>query len=397
MYKVKLLYHIDMSALFIGILLVVIALLPVTIRVFSPKLFERQQKLDSLSIVPVILLLVCFLLFCAFGCTYSILIVTTITFIVFLTNLRNFYNLCMGLTRGSFSFPIKIISILQTIILVIILITVFVYSPVLIKNEQPKVTSYYGSSKSGYQIREDFFEKTTAQQFLFKAYKAEEETSEDIIEENPETSIEKSIETQKNEIQVKNVLYIPDIYVMLQDSQGTLSFLAEKGYDVHGFAFYDTRINYFNNYKDNSVFRNFCLRNEYAKNKEKLIKNNELFINAKKKEYISALKILKNENITSVYILAEGNCVQAAREIQNQYPELVVAVYEIKADEKLMDNYIDGFANLQQTRPFEAAMIKLPKNRNWDNAKKISFSADKYFSYFQLDNESALMNSNEME
>lgn len=370
-----------MSALFIGIVLVVIALLPVTIRVYSSKLFERQQKLDSLSIVPVVLLLVCFLLFCAFGCTYSIIIITTITFIIFLTNLKNFYNLCMGLTRGSYSFPIKIISILETIVLLIVLIVLFIYSPVLIKNKQPKVTSYYGSSKSGYQVREDFFEKTTAQQFLFEAYKSEDETN--------------SEETEN--AQIKNVLYIPDVYIMLQDSQGTLSFLAEKGYDVHGFTFYDSRINYFNSYKDNSVFRNFCLRVEYSTNKEKLLKNSELFINAKKKEYLSALKILQSENVSSVYILAEGNCVQAAREIQNQFPELVIAVYEIKADEKQMDNYIDGFANLQQTRPFESKMLKLPKNKNWDNAKKISFSADKYFSYFQLDNESALMNSELME
>lgn len=380
-----------MSTLFLSLFLIIFVLFFVTLRVFVPKIYTRYQKYDSLAVLPIIILIISFLLLNAFGLTHSILIAIFLSLIVFLFNLRNFYNLCTGLNKDSYGPGFIVISVLQNIALVAFLLLLLFYFPPILKTEKPSSMIFYGSHKAGYFEKTSIFEKTTAKLDIYQAVYEEEETvTEESEISTEETDSEEIIkETEKEEKQIvkkekpspKNVIYISDVFVTTQDAQGTLSYVADKGYNVFAFSFFD-KLNYFNNLKDSYSFSPFFMRYAYTNQDENIIKNTEMFVHQKIIEYTSILTIMENFGQLPVYILAEGNCIAAAEEIQDKYPQAVLGIYKINVDDKI-EGYIDGFANLQQTKPLESAIIKLPQNRSWDNTKRIAFFADKKFTTYE--------------
>ena len=381
-----------MSTLFLSLFLIIFVLFFVTLRIFVPKLYTRYQKYDSLAVLPIIILVISFLLLNAFGLTHSILIAIILSIIVFFSNLRNFYNLCIGLNKDSYGPGFIAISILQNITLVAFLLLLLIFFPPLLKTEKPNSMIFYGSHKAGFFEKTSILEKTTAKLDIYEAVfeeeeKTETEESEVLIEETNSDEIIQ--ETQKTEEQIvekekpspKNVIYLSDVFVTTQDAQGTLSYLADKGYNVFAFSFFD-KLNYFNNFMDSKTYSPFFLRYEYKNKSENLQKNKEMFVHQKITEFTSILTMMEKFGQLPVYILAEGNCIPAAEEIQQKYPQAVLGIYKINVDDKI-EGYIDGFANIQQTKPLEAVIIKLPKNRSWDNAKRIAFFADKKFTTYE--------------
>ena len=380
-----------MSTLFLSLFLIIFVLFFVTLRIFVPKLYTRYQKYDSLAVLPIIILVISFLLLNAFGLTHSILIAIILSIIVFFSNLRNFYNLCIGLNKDSYGPGFIAISVLQNITLVAFLLLLLIFFPPLLKTEKPNSMIFYGSHKAGFFEKTSILEKTTAKLDIYAAVfeeeeKTETEESEILIEETNSDEIiqetqEKEEIFEKEKPSPKNVIYLSDVFVSTQDAQGTLSYLADKGYNVFAFSFFD-KLNYFDNYKDSHSLSPFFMRYAYKNQDENLSKKKEMLIHKKITEYTSVLTLMENFEQLPVYILAEGNCIPAAEEIQQKYPQAVLGIYKINVDDPI-EGYIDGFANLQQTKPLESAIIKLPKNRSWDNAKRIAFYADKKFTTYE--------------
>ena len=379
-----------MSTLFLSLFLIVFVLFIVTLRIFIPKMYTKYQKYDSLAILPILTVTISFLLINAYGLTLSIVIAITLSLFVFLTNLRRFYNLCIELDKDSYSPGFMVISILQSIIIFVFFVLLLVYFPPLLKTEKPSSMILYGSHKAGYFEKTSIFEKTTAKLDIYNAVFEEETVTEKSEISTEKTNSDEIIqETQEKEEQIfekekpspKNVIYLSDVFVSTQDAQGTLSYLADKGYNVFAFSFFD-KLNYFDNYKDSHSLSPFFMRYAYKNQDENLSKKKEMLIHKKITEYTSVLTLMENFEQLPVYILAEGNCIPAAEEIQQKYPQAVLGIYKINVDDKI-EGYIDGFANIQQTKPLESAIIKLPKNRSWDNAKRIAFYADKKFTTYE--------------
>ena len=380
-----------MSTLFLSLFLIIFVLFFVTLRIFVPKIYTRYQKYDSLAVLPIIILIISILLLNAFGLTHSILIAIALSLVIFLSNLRNFYNLCIGLDRDDYHPLFKVVSLIQNILLLIFLIILIIYFPTILKTQKSQSILFYGSHKAGFFEKTNLLEKTTAKLDLYNAiYEEEEKSTVETEISTEETEIEEIIqETQKTEEQIvekekpspKNVIYLSDVFVTTQDAQGTLSYLADKGYNVFAFSFFD-KLNYFNNFMDSKTYSPFFLRYEYKNKPENLQKNKEMFVHQKITEFTSILTMMEKFGQLPVYILAEGNCIPAAEEIQQKYPQAVLGIYKINVDDKI-EGYIDGFANIQQTKPLESAIIKLPKNRSWDNAKRIAFYADKKFTTYE--------------
>jgi hypothetical protein len=380
-----------MSTLFLSLFLIIFVLFFVTLRIFVPKIYTRYQKYDSLAVLPIIILIISILLLNAFGLTHSILIAIALSLVIFLSNLRNFYNLCIGLDRDDYHPLFKVVSLIQNILLLIFLIILIIYFPTILKTQKSQSILFYGSHKAGFFEKTNILEKTTAKLDIYEAVfeeeeKTETEESEILIEETNSDEIIQ--ETQKEEQIVekekpspKNVIYLSDVFVSIQDAQGTLSYLADKGYNVFAFSFFD-KLNYFDNYKDSHSLSPFFMRYAYKNQDENLSKKKEMLIHKKITEYTSVLTLMENFEQLPVYILAEGNCIPAAEEIQQKYPQAVLGIYKINVDDPI-EGYIDGFANIQQTKPLESVIIKLPKNRSWDNAKRIAFFADKKFTTYE--------------
>ena len=380
-----------MSTLFLSLFLIIFVLFFVTLRIFVPKIYTRYQKYDSLAVLPIIILIISILLLNAFGLTHSILIAIALSLVIFLSNLRNFYNLCIGLDRDDYHPLFKVVSLIQNILLLIFLIILIIYFPTILKTQKSQSILFYGSHKAGFFEKTNLLEKTTAKLDLYNAiYEEEEKSTVETEISTEETETEQIIqETQKTEEQIvekekpspKNVIYLSDVFVTTQDAQGTLSYLADKGYNVFAFSFFD-KLNYFNNFMDSKTYSPFFLRYEYKTKSENLQKNKEMFVHKKITEFTSILTMMEKFGQLPVYILAEGNCIPAAEEIQQKYPQAVLGIYKINVDDKI-EGYIDGFSNIQQTKPLESAIIKLPKNRSWDNAKRIAFFADKKFTTYE--------------
>ena len=380
-----------MSTLFLSLFLIIFVLFFVTLRIFVPKLYTRYQKYDSLAVLPIIILVISFLLLNAFGLTHSVLIAIILSIIVFFSNFRNFYNLCIGLNKDSYGPGFIAISILQNITLVAFLLLLLIFFPPLLKTEKPNSMIFYGSHKAGFFEKTSILEKTTAKLDIYEAVfeeeeKTETEESEILIEETNSDEIIQ--ETQKEEQIVekekpspKNVIYLSDVFVSIQDAQGTLSYLADKGYNVFAFSFFD-KLNYFDNYKDSHSLSPFFMRYAYKNQDENLQKNKEMFVHQKITEFTSILTMMEKFGQLPVYILAEGNCIPAAEEIQQKYPQAVLGIYKINVDDKI-EGYIDGFSNIQQTKPLEAKMLGFPRDKSWDNAKRIAFFADKKFTTYE--------------
>lgn len=380
-----------MSTLFLSLFLVIFVLFFVTLRIFVPKVYSRQQNLDSLSILPILMVIVALLTLNGFGLTHSILISILLSFFIFIVNIRRFYNLCIGLDRDVYHPLFKVVSLIQNILLLLFLIILLIYFPTILKTQKSQSILFYGSHKAGFFEKTNLLEKTTAKLDLYNAiYEEEEKSTVETEISTEETETEQFIqETQKTEEQIveiakptpKNVIYLSDVFVTTQDAQGTLSYLADKGYNVFAFSFFD-KLNYFNNFMDSKTYSPFFLRYEYKIKSENLQKNKEMFVHQKITEFTSILTMMEKFGQLPVYILAEGNCIPAAEEIQQKYPQAVLGIYKINVDDKI-EGYIDGFANIQQTKPLESAIIKLPKNRSWDNAKRIAFFADKKFTTYE--------------
>ena len=384
-----------MSTLFLSLFLVIFVLFFVTLRIFVPKVYSRQQNLDSLSILPILMVIVALLTLNGFGLTHSILISILLSFFIFIVNIRRFYNLCIGLDRDVYHPLFKVVSLIQNILLLLFLIILLIYFPTILKTQKSQSILFYGSHKAGFFEKTNLLEKTTAKLDLYNAiYEEEEKSTVETEFSTEETETEHIIqETQKTEEQIvekekpspKNVIYLSDVFVTTQDAQGTLSYLADKGYNVFAFSFFD-KLNYFNNFMDSKTYSPFFLRYEYKNKSENLQKNKEMFVHQKITEFTSILTMMEKFGQLPVYILAEGNCIPAAENIRQKYPQAILGIYKINVDDKI-EGYIDGFANIQQTKPLESAIIKLSKNRSWDNAKRIAFFADKKFTTYQTYND----------
>ncbi len=384
-----------MSMLFLSLFLVIFVLFFITLRIFVPKVYSKQQNLDSLSILPILMVIVCILILNGYGLTHTILIALLLSIFVFLVNLRRFYNLCIGLCRDDYHPLFKIVSIIQNILLLAFLLLLLFYFPPILKTQKAESAIFFGTHKSGFFVKTNLLEKTSAKIDVYFAPETQVETTEEInfTQVNSESTEiqEVQIEEQNAELvenqveEPKNVIYLSDIFVTNQDAQGTLSYLAEKGYDVYAFSFFD-KINYFNNFMDAKSFFPFFLRYEYKKHPENIEKNKEMFIHQKTTEFTSALTLMESMGKLPAFILAEGNCIEVAEIIREKYPQAISGIYKINVDDKI-EGYIDGFANIQQTKPLEAKMLGFPRDKSWDNAKRIAFFADKKFTTYQTYND----------
>ena len=395
-----------MSTLFLSLFLIIFVLFIVTLRIFIPKMYTKYQKYDSLAILPITTVAISFLLINAYGLTLSIIIAICLSFIVFFSNLRRFYNLCIQLDKDSYSTGFMVVSIFQSVLILSFFALLLIYFPPVLKTQKAESAIFYGSHKAGFFVKTSLLEKTSAKLDIYFAPEPQVEKTEtsqensiSISNENQELQIEEQNENQVEQTNLlaensteqteatepKNVIYLSDVFVTTQDAQGTLSFLADKGYDVYAFSFFD-KLNYFNNYKDSHSFSPFFMRYEYKNQSENLEKNKEMFVHQKTTEFTSALTLMESMGKLPAFIIAEGNCIEAAENIRQKYPQAILGIYKINVDDKI-EGYIDGFSNIQQTKPLEAKMLGFPRDKSWDNAKRIAFFADKKFTTYQTYND----------
>jgi hypothetical protein len=114
-----------MSDLFIGELLVLLLLLPVLLRPF----FRRLQRIEGVSILPLISLLVCFLIVGGSGIRVSLLPVLLFSFVLFCSGFARLMRLFRGLPTDWYSLPSKVYSGLLLLVMIVVMQVSFRYIP----------------------------------------------------------------------------------------------------------------------------------------------------------------------------------------------------------------------------------------------------------------------------
>ena len=396
--KAFLWYIFTMSLLFLSLVLVVLINLPVPMRAFVHSHIHNAKKTDYFTVLPLISFIICILLFFVYGFTWSILFATVITFFIGISNVERFYRFCSHLNRAPFSVGFIAVSIIQTILLLGFFVVLCVFCPSFVNTKVSKTVAFSGSNVLGYEPKGMSLSTTDAKLTIYegahndfgfsknkdknkKKITAKNEASENmtsdgaLADDNMTQSDELSDEAEKS---LPAVLFISDIFTDTSDSIGTLSYLAEKGYQVYAFSFYDRKLSYFNNWKDFYVIFKSFMRYENMTNPDNFDEKYDIISRFNYDKYKSCMEIMTEMGVEKFFILADGFCISPANQIMTENPDKVLEVYNINHDNKI-EGYVDGHGNLSATRPLEWTLLGYKMNRRWDDAKRIAFYADKKF------------------
>ena len=396
-------------------MLVILIDLPVPMRTYVHSHVHNAKKTDYFTVLPLISFCICILLFFVYGFTWSILIATVITLIILFSNITRFYRFCSHLNKEPFSTPFVSFSIFQTILLLGFFVVLCVFFPSFVNSKISKTITFSGSQKSGYEKKSSSPSVTAAKLVVYSGAhndfgfgkkdsttaenKADEsgvskneseqlaqleqtEESEQIVQASHIEQNEQAENTEQIELEGEQspvVLFISDIFVDESDSIGTLSYLAEKGYDVYALSFYDRKLSYFEDWRDFYVIFKSFARYENKLKPDNLNKKYDTITRFNYDKYKAALEIMTNLGVENFYILADGFCISAANQIMTENPDKILSVYNINHDNEIA-GYVDGHGNLSATRPLEWILLGYTMNRKWDNAKRIAYYADKKFS-----------------
>lgn len=326
-----------MTDLLFSNLLIVFLCIPVLLRPFAGTLAQNQSRRDAFAIIPLISLFICLLSIVAFSLEFSNLILLIFSLIVFFFNLNRFISFCMQLQRDYFNGFFKIFSLFLLVILLFLTALIYFYkpSPIPSFNADLEKTLYHGSSSRGFYTRKTLFDPITAVKTeCFPVLKDDMKST------------------------LPTVLYIPDICTSTSDALEQLLELSEKGCRVISFDFYPSDIVYINSLLDSPPLRSFSQRIIYAKNPSFFEKNNERFQENKEREIFSALSVLQSENLTPLYIIAEGFTVEGAKRIQERYPQSVADVFITKNTMNPLNSSHSGMAQLYKTKGLDLILLE---------------------------------------
>jgi hypothetical protein len=218
-----------MSTLFLSLFLIIFVLFIVTLRIFIPKMYTKYQKYDSLAILPIITVAISFLLINAYGLTLSIIIAICLSLIVFFSNLRRFYNLCIQLDKDSYSTRFMVVSIFQSVLILSFFALLLIYFPPVLKTQKAESAIFYGSHKAGFFVKTSLLEKTSAKLDIYFAPEPQVEKTETSQEnsnsnEIQEVQIEEQNENQVEEFKLNEIVkYInQDKFNILLNYEGTV-------------------------------------------------------------------------------------------------------------------------------------------------------------------------------
>ncbi|MCR4790253.1 MAG: hypothetical protein K5839_04165, partial [Treponemataceae bacterium] len=360
-----------------------------------------NKNIDYLTVLPIFSLFVCILMFFCFGFSWSLLIASSISLICLICNIRQLRGFIIKLKKEKDDPYILGTGIFLTILLVAYLVVICIFCPPYLKECSHEKQIYTGSEKAGFVLKDNIFTKTSALVEIYyldekpkeaeaKRVKLEKIGEKTEAQKNNYMPLNKNPEeVEKNEIRIRTenefrrirkpaVVYIPDVFTNAQDAVGTLTYLAERGYDVYSFSFYDDKVNYFESSLDSRYFSPAFLRREKFKNPEKIEEKKDYFERYAYNQYKKCAKLMMEMGIAKFYILAEGHSIEAAKLFESDNPAIVMDIYAINQDNSIPD-YIDGFANLQTARPMESRFLGLKFQRNWYTANIIANFADKKF------------------
>ena len=328
-----------MGSSILGELLILFLLILNCSRMF----FLRYGKVDSLTIIAPVCLILSVLQIIAWNADIFSITLFVISLFSFFTNFRALLRFSSGLYVDHYSIAFRIGAFLILVLCLLETAVLIYFFPAVM------IPSKYGVNKEVIRISGSFngnFDRT--RKFGLSnglIYKYE---NTDSAKKLPEKII--VISDKRGDSPAYNPLMIK---------------LAEKGYTVYTGDFYSRDVRWIHNITDTRFFRNFSMLFEYLRNPVQFKAQREFFSYNSRKEIDALVKFVNDDEETdSIYIIGDWMSEIALEDYQKENHEKLLGVMKLNEQEEYKT---PGFGFVQLTNPSVAFILQFPRDRSMDN------------------------------
>lgn len=353
-------YHIAMFDILCVELLVVVLLLITEIRPFFMEQDVQSTEKDSIAFFPLLTSIISLVSLINFGFQISLLFLFVLSVFVFFTNIKYFFALCTRLTRGSFSLLFKVFCFLELLITIAFIVITIIFFPAGSSNSF--------STKSHVKVSVEKkslspLDKNSVRKTSFKAVDVKTDTEID----------------EKELVDKKTIVFIPDVYTKSIDSYLTLSALALQGFEVIAFDVNSQDFRIFDSFLDSYSIRSFAVRMALFQNPEFISQNKIKLLRVKKFELKVSLDAIEQNK--SFYLLVDGPIMkEAVDSLNTEQREKIKGIYYMNNVEDLIYGYVDGFGDLPLLCPLDYALLGYPKSKDKLLPEIVAYKVSKNFS-----------------
>ncbi len=330
--------------MFTSQLLIILLLFLINIRV----LILHHIKRDSWVMLVPLSLILSLLLILAWGINLLNMIIVLLAFLTLICNIRALFRYSEKLFIDIYSPLMKIASIILSIFAIIIFIYAITIRPVNIKTKKSGVTittqRYEGNSRIGF-TKQKAFSKTNA----------------DVYEIAPE----------ENKSTSHVAVLIPDCCGDVNSYIPYMYELAKNGITVLSANLYTNDITWFEDYRNNKMFRKFYLIDEYFNQPENYKKNHKVYVYNKIAETKALVNIAKEKygKDCTIFLIGDGISGEAVKQFTENNLDNVIDYYSIN---QIPDYKSSGFGFVEQTNIFIAKKLNLIRDKDSLIPKNIS-------------------------
>lgn len=331
----------------------------------SRMFFLKYGKVDSLTILAPICVILSVLQILAWNANFFSIILLIISVFAFFVNFRALLRFLSRLYVDHYSAAFKTGAMIVLILSVCEVAAIIYFFPANFnlsrRNVKKETTRLSGSFSGGFE-KSGFF--AISDGTVFK-YELKNQTSG---KENP----------AKNPI-----IIIPDKRADSESYEPLAILLAEKGFTVYSADFYSNDLRWFHNAADSKYLRRMFMRFDYRKNPVQFNAKKEFFSYNSGKEIEAVVKFAENENPgEKVFVISDWMSENALEDFAKQNKERVSGTMKLSEQAEYKTK---GFGFVHFTEPFIEYIFgpqknlseNLPQSNETENASELSPESDR--------------------
>lgn len=290
-------------------------------------LFVSHTRKDSLSVVPLVGLIISIFNMVIFGISTREIVIMVFAFWTTVWNFRSILRLLSDVVVDRYDFNLVIISIIDAIACVFLIFAVFRFMPAYSNAEKmgvkEKVTVCHGDFEKGFAEIKEPFKVTTAKIWNFEG-------------------------SVSNPMGRTIVVFVPPKTANVEIYRIFLQKLAKNGYSVYAGDFYTADGKWFNRFLDMPFARRFAFLITYLKNEERFKEIYRANKTVLVKEYECLLKEAAPKEGDMVFLLSENDAAEAMKTVWEQNESFIKGTYDLTFIE---DNPTKGVGPVENTDP----------------------------------------------
>lgn len=360
----------------------------------SRMFFLKYGKVDSLTILAPICVILSVLQILAWNANFFSIILLIISVFAFFVNFRALLRFLSRLYVDHYSVAFKTGALIVLILSVCEVAAIIYFFPAnfnLSRRNVKKETIRLSGSFSGGFEKSGFFAISDGTVFKYER-KNKTTESESKADETNETETNEPIATENP---AKNpIIIIPDKRADSESYEPLAILLAEKGFTVYSADFYSNDLRWFHNAADSKYLRRMFMRFDYRKNPVQFNAKKEFFSYNSGKEIEAIVKFAENENALQesgnpgekVFVISDWMSENALEDFAKQNKERVSGTMKLSEQAEYKTK---GFGFVHFTEPFieyifapqknlsENLSENIPQSNETENASELAQESDR--------------------